>query len=97
MKKITLTEIIFSTTKEDTELISKIVKKAFELWPATITDSFSLNMDLTATHLNGNPLDLLRLLNADKFNFSHDIFGIMEHINRNTGKLDDCFIPRCSK
>lgn len=53
-------------------------------------------MDVTACHANGCPLDLEKLLHADAFNFSHDVFGIARYINRNTGKLENCFVPRCA-
>lgn len=52
------------------------------------------DMDITATHCNGNPLRLDDLLNADAFQFAHDIGGIRRHLNRETGKLEDCFVPR---
>ena len=55
-----------------------------------------LTMDLTACHLNGNALDLGRLLKSDDTTFSHDITGIQAHLDRKTGKLVDHFCPRCS-
>jgi hypothetical protein len=51
-------------------------------------------MDITACHLNGCPLRLGELLGADDANFAHDVFGIRRHLNRETGKLEDCFCPR---
>jgi len=51
-------------------------------------------MDITACHANGCPLRLQELLDADDFNFAHDIAGIYQHINRGTGKLEFCFLPR---
>lgn len=56
-----------------------------------------LMMDLTACHANGNPLDLPGLQMADDGNFGHDVFGINRHIDRNTGKLLHCFVPRYSQ
>lgn len=53
-------------------------------------------MDIDACHSNGNPLKLGALLEADDFNFGHDVFGIRQHINRTTGKLEHCFVPRYS-
>ena len=50
-------------------------------------------MDIDACHSNGNPLKLTELLGADDFNFTHDVFGIRQHINRTTGKLEHCFVP----
>ena len=59
----------------------------------------NLVMDLTAADgVNGNlPLDWDRLLTADDFNFMHDLSGICRHMNRETGKLGDCFLPRFTK
>ena len=51
-------------------------------------------MDLDACHNNGCPLDLDALLAAPEFDFIHDTMGIREHINRETGKLEHCFLPR---
>jgi hypothetical protein len=40
------------------------------------------------------PLDWGAFLTADDFNFAHDFFGIRSHMNRETGLLGDCFVPR---
>lgn len=90
--------ISFATTLEDAKLIGQIVRRAEHLAiDAKISfDRMSMNMDLTACHANGNPLKLQLLLEADNFNFSHDVFGISNHINRKTGLLEDCFSPRFS-
>lgn len=56
--------------------------------------AMSIHMDIIATHANGCPLRLLGLLEADAFNFTHDVCGIRRHLNRNTGKLENCFVPR---
>jgi hypothetical protein len=56
----------------------------------------NLVMDLSAADgVNGNaPLDWARLLAADDFNFMHDVGGISRHMDRDTGKLGDLFVPR---
>ena len=43
------------------------------------------------------PIDLEKLLVADDFNFIHDVFGIARHLNRETRKMEDCFVPRTVK
>jgi len=53
-----------------------------------------VTMDLTACHLNGCRLDLDGLLTATPSDLIHDVAGIMRHINRQTGQLEDCFLPR---
>ena len=86
-------------TKEEARIISRIAQRAVAMAAsAGIAYSFmDADMDLTACHCNGNPLRLEELLHADEFNFSHDVFGIRRHLNRETGKLEDCFSPRYSQ
>ncbi len=86
-------EINWNTTKEDTEVIVAIAKRAVELLNADYIDTL---MDITAVHANDTPLRLNDLLNADDFNFMHDINGIASHLKRNTGKCMRGFLPRFS-
>lgn len=51
-------------------------------------------MDLMAVHEHGCPLKLTELLNAENFDFAHDVFGINHHLNRKSYQLEDCFLPR---
>lgn len=53
-------------------------------------------MDIDAVHSNGNPLRLQDLLDADNFNFAHDVFGIRRYLDRRTGQLTEFFVPRYS-
>jgi hypothetical protein len=84
--------INWNITKEDMAKVTRIVKRVRENFG---TEDFkTLGMDITACHLNGCPLDLDALLVADIDDFYHDIGGITHHIDRNTGALQDCFLPR---
>src|SRR4026207_2396173 len=88
------------STKEEHELTYKIAKRAVELiWRETELDYdlLTAQMDISAVHLNGNPLKLQELLYADEANFLHDILGIRRHLNRRTGELEDFFSPRYSQ
>jgi hypothetical protein len=87
--------INWNVTSEDRSLISSIVDRAMPSFGAF--DRMSLEMDITAVHANGNPPCLTELLLADDFNFSHDVFGIVRHLDRRTGTLGDCFVPRFSR
>lgn len=60
-------------------------------------DLLTMVTDITLCHLNGNPLDLVGLLEAENGDFGHDVFGIQRHIDRETGELLDCFCPRLSR
>lgn len=87
----------FETTKKDAKLIHLIAKRAIDEGIYAPRNLMEADMDITAVHCNGNPLRLEELLGADKFNFDHDIYGIRNHIDRKTGKLLFCFVPRYSK
>lgn len=76
------------------DLIVAIARKALADLKGYPDDQRTLIMDLTATHANGTPLKLRELLTAEPFDFAHDIYGIRKHINRQTGELEDCFLPR---
>jgi len=59
-------------------------------------DITTLTMDiLAADGVNGNmPLDWDRLNIASDATFAHDIAGIRRHMDRVTGILGGCFVPR---
>lgn len=86
-----MTTINWSTTREESELIVRIVDRAVSVFGG---DRMTWHMDVTATHANGNRLDLAGLLDAGLFDFAHDLGGIRRHIDRTTGVLGDCFLPR---
>ena len=97
MKTKKTKEVSFSVCRSDAQLISEIADRAFTLCKKHNIRSITrldIEMDVTAVHANGCPLRLVDLLEADGFNFTHDIFGINRHLDRETGKLDGRFFPR---
>lgn len=89
----------WKVSKEDHDLIVEIAKRVEPL-----TKKFGVRystrdviMDLTAVHANAISLRLGELLAADDGTFGHDIWGIRRHLNRRTGVLEDCFVPRCAR
>lgn len=88
----------FKTSKFEHELINQIADRAVALATkhGSKYDKMTATMDVTACHANGCELDLNKLLGAPEHEFAHDIGGIRNHINRRTGKLEDCFVPRCA-
>ncbi len=80
-------------TKENLQKIGKICDRDRAKIERPRMD---LIMDLSATHSNGCPLDFDKLLGFDDFDFYHDIYGIVKHLDRTTGKLQNCFLPRCA-
>jgi len=89
------------TTKNDYELITKIISRAIELvrfvhLNEPINRGSSL-MDFDKCHTHGNPIDFKQLLESNDSDFYHDFFGIRNNINRENGMLENNFLPRCSK
>lgn len=59
-------------------------------------DGLSLEMDLAAVHARV-PLRLRALAGAPDFDFVHDVVGIINHMDRRTGLLQDHFVPRFAR
>jgi len=86
--------------KKEAQLTHKIAMRAVELGKQLTgreLDFLDVEMDIATAHLNGNPLKLQELLDADESNFAHDVFGIRRHLNRYTGELQGFFSPRYSQ
>lgn len=83
------------TTRKEFELISEIASRA---QGAAHTQGVSYDrvtalMDISKAH-DQYPLKLDELLAADNFNFTHDVFGIANNMNRETGVIENFFVPR---
>ena len=75
----------------ESALIEKISNRAKEQGhPDSL---ITISLDIMAAHIY-TPLKLDELLNARTPDFLHDVFGIREHISRQTGKLEGPFYPR---
>ena len=84
----------FNHTQES--IVLKIVARAGGMVKLNKSARMSLQMDIMAANgVNGNdPIDLTRLLDADDFNFAHDVFGIERHMDRETGLIGGFFSLR---
>ena len=82
-------------TKETYKIIDNIVDRAIKD-NDIIKDRLSLFMDIDFTHRE-TPLKLQKFLEADDLNFFHDIYGILQNFNRQTKKMENCFLPRFTK
>jgi hypothetical protein len=89
----------FQTTREEAEFIHRIAMRAAVLYQdAKIKmETLEIDMDVTAVHANGCRLNLEKLFAFPDFDFMHDITGMNRHLDRNTGKLRDCFVPRSAQ
>lgn len=87
----------FKTTKPEKTYIDQIVERAIDMFgDEAWFDRKDIVMDVTATHCNGAPFHLTALRDCDDFTFAHDILGIRNHLDRQTGELQNFFLPRTS-
>lgn len=96
MKRIMTAEQ--AVAREEARTIGAIASRAVKMAASLGVDYpfMDADMDVTFAHRDC-PMKLEQLLAADDANFSHDVFGIRRHLNRETKKLEDCFLPRFSK
>ena len=85
--------INWTATRDENLVIANIAARAFKVYKGDYPYQ-DIMMNIEACHCNGTPLRLKDLLAADDFNFSHDIAGIYNHLDRETGKLKGSFSPR---
>lgn len=90
--------VSFEASRTEYQLIEQIAVRAVDMGKklGVAYDKQTAVMDIAATHCNGCELDLAKLLAAPTTDFAHDVFGIRRHIDRRTGNLTDCFVPRCA-
>lgn len=86
----------FDASKFEVGIINQIANRAVAMANnyGVAYDKMTAFMDIDACHSSGMPLQLGALLEADEANFAHDVFGIRRHINRRTGQIEGCFVPR---
>lgn len=82
----------FHNLGNEIDLMGDIAKRADEM-NLLMFDRMSLIMDLEVATREFN-LRLEELLNADNFNFSHDVVGIQQNIDRENVKMNGVFVPR---
>ena len=80
------------------EMVSALAKRASALFTEVTGKKngykvFDAFLDIEAADAQV-PMDLQRLMLADDGNFGHDVFGIRQHLNRSTKKLENGFVPR---
>ncbi len=90
----------WETKRSEHALITAIADRALRMaaearpvWKG-LPSRGEFSMDITACHLNDVKLELADLLDADDSDFSHDVFGIRRNLDRQTGELQNCFLPR---
>jgi len=96
-----MSNLNFKTDTDSILLIDMIVTRYADLFSklhgGQSIDRFHLMMDLTLVQNSNTPLQLRELLHTTDDNFSHDISGIINHLDRSTGELRGFFVPRYAK
>lgn len=88
--------IKWNVSAKDAALIKKITDRAVKM-SGMQRGGLDIQMDITCCHLNAVRLRLEDWLYANDFNFEHDLYGILNCLNRRTGKIKGEFIPRFAK
>ena len=81
-------------SKEEYALCNKIAERSVNVCGFDKCTAF---MDITICHSEAREIKLEDLLNAPLEDFAHDVFGINQHLDHDTHKLTDCFLPRYAK
>jgi hypothetical protein len=99
-----------SISESDLKLVNQIAQRATQVAVShraiSLLKAFSkveearfhreVLMDVWIVHANGCPLRLQELLDAEPYEFAHDVFEMRERLDRVTGQLTGCFVPRFS-
>ena len=82
-------------SNDDVFLIGRIAKRAALLAMdcGNEIEAWQFELCLTESH-ELCPLKLSELFEANDGNFAHDVFGLWQHLDRETGQIKDCFLPR---
>jgi len=85
----------YKLNKEQHLTLKEITKRANDM-NIKIGNDFTLEMDITLAVQHFN-LDLEKLLEANTFNFAHDIIGIQNNIDREKKEFNNYFVLRFSR
>ena len=93
------TELNLRTSAYEGYLILRVAKRAMSLGMRQrnilpCTEEQQWVRDIVLCHNHGCPLMLAELLAASADEFTRDMIGIRDFLNRNTGKLEGIFHPR---
>lgn len=81
-------------TKAERRIVIGIANRAISA--GIYKNRLDADMDISAVHATC-PLRLTALLEANQFDFAHDMYGIRRHLNRQTGELGNFFLPRFAR
>lgn len=81
----------------ETPAVKAVIRRALNLYESYGVDveQIDLSMDLTAAKYSMPEIDFDALLGFKDADFLHDVSGIIRNLNRETGVLENHFLPRC--
>jgi len=83
------------TARERMNLINTIAERAYAISQSHNLGYTKLEWLMDIDYADKDcPLKLDELASAPLLDFTHDAFGIRWHLNRQTKKLEGCFLPR---
>lgn len=85
-------------TDAEEAAVARIIARAVALYAAAgdPVEPIHVRMNLSCVHAT-TPLRLADMADAPDFDFGHDIFGIERHLDKDTGRLGGCFLPRFAR
>jgi hypothetical protein len=89
---VNFAEVINSLKDWELELIGAIVERYVEIIKPE-REKTAILMDVMLTHYTIG-LKLEEMVNGPQYDFVHDMMGIQKHLDRQTGAMLDCFLPR---
>lgn len=98
-REVAMSSLTFARlSPEEREAVDRIVTRAVALYRrGRITrERADIMIDISVVH-HKLPLRLLEMAEAPDFDLIHDISGINRHLDRKTGELRDCFVPRFAR
>lgn len=93
--------VSYHCTRAEKDAIHQVVARLVALCalhgrPIGATQQLAIELDITACHCNGRPLNLAMLATLDDAALLLDVTGIREHIDRRTGRLQGDWEPHCA-
>lgn len=91
--------MLFKASNKDLELFITIATRGYDACRNTevVLAVTEIMQDLAACHNYACPLDLEAMTTGPIQDVLHDLFGIRAHLNRETGQLEDFFVPRFAR
>ena len=79
-----------------TDVLDRVDKLRSDSYYERLEEPKRIDLMISLEYANLSINELKNLLSFDNGSFGHDVYGINRYMSRDTYKLTDCFLPRCS-